>query len=431
MERLVRVLIVDDQASQPSLEHLLQASALAVEISNAVSLKAAIAELKNYSFDCVLLNCASLPNNFSEANYLESQTLSELRSLTQAIPIIAITDMGIPDDAEAGVQSEKVQKPQSSWTDWELLERSLLSPMLLGHAVEWSVRVHQAEQQANSAARRLRQTDQLLVQQRETIEAQAQQIQQLNTQLLEAAKLKEQFLATISHELRTPMNAIIGFSQLLHRQQESLNARQASMIQRILANAKQLLSIIDQMLIFSRIEAGQLTLHPESFNLVHLIRTVIEELEPTAAKKHLKLNLRLYLDDPIITTDPTCLQQVLLNLISNAIKFTPAGTITIEATSTKQHVILAIRDTGIGMKPTEVEHIFEPFRQADQSLTRQYRGLGLGLAVTAAMVQQMQGTIAVKSQLGQGSEFWVELPRQITNAGAVRTPASIGSGQLH
>lgn len=405
MEIVLRVLIIDDNRTvqsdvhQPSLlPEMLDSDGLTVEVTRVADLAVAMAELEQHLFDCIVWNIL-------QADQVPLQLLHELRTTTNPVPaVILISDCSDPQMLE-------------QWREagaWDILPSSHLTPELLTRTLRCFLRVRQAEQRYGFAAERLRRNDQLLWYQQQTIEQQKQQIQQLNSRLVQATKIKSQFLAMVSHELRTPMNAILGFSQLLWRTKEALNSRQRDMVERILSNAKQLMAAIDEILNFAKIEAGQLELHPESLNLTHLIRAVVAELEQTAAQKDLALHLQLDLANSTIVTDPTCLQQVLFNLISNALKFTTTGSITIEAAEVGAHqVVIVIRDTGIGIEPAELEHIFEPFRQVDQSNTRHYRGIGLGLAVTAALVQQMQGTITVKSHVGQGSEFRVELPRQL------------------
>ncbi|WNZ25185.1 hybrid sensor histidine kinase/response regulator [Leptolyngbya sp. NK1-12] len=402
---MLRVLIIDNKTNvktlQSSLHLLLEGLAgsdLPIETIPVSDLATALAQLEHHSFDCVLWH---LPQ--SEAMSL--QLLHEVKTTMRPAPIVVL----ISDCADSQLLEQ--------WREagvWDVLPPSQLTSESLSQTLRCVMRVRQAEQQYHFASERLRRNDQLLWYQQQKLEKQDQQIRQLQSQLVEATKVKGQFLAMVSHELRTPMNAILGFSKLLWRTQAALSARQRDMVERILANAEQLMAAIDQILNFSKIEAGQLELHPEALNLAHLIRAMATELAETATQKDLALNLQLDLADPIVVTDPTSLQQVIFNLIANALKFTATGSVTIEAAEVgADRIAIVIRDTGIGIESAELDHIFEPFRQVDQSNTRHYRGIGLGLAVTAALVQQLEGTITVKSQVGQGSEFRIELPRRI------------------
>lgn len=252
---------------------------------------------------------------------------------------------------------------------------------------------------------------------RKQAEEQIRNIQLQNLQLQEAARLKSHFLAIMSHELRSPMNAIIGFSQLLLRQsQDALVKSQKNMVERIFNNGKHLLTLIDDILDFSKLDAGHLQLRLEELNLAELVTATCEELRSLAQQKHLGLQVNVNLQNPKIVNDKTRLRQVLINLLSNAIKFTDFGSVFVEVWELpKDRIAIAVKDTGIGIAEADIEHIFQEFRQVNQSLTRQHGGTGLGLAITDRLVRMMQGTITVESHPGQGSTFCVELPRQVRN----------------
>jgi signal transduction histidine kinase len=260
---------------------------------------------------------------------------------------------------------------------------------------------------------RLALQNQILGEKNRELERQRQQIQLQNIKLREAAQLKSQFIATMSHELRTPMNAVIGFSQLLLRQQQ-LNPRHFDMVERILNNGKHLLALINDILDFSKIEAGYLELHLQPIHLAHLVTTTVNELRSLADQKQLSLSLDLDLADSYVVNDPTRLRQILVNLLSNAIKFTQAGSVRVSVQEIDANTLaLNVEDTGIGIAPEHLEHIFEEFRQVDQSLAKQFSGTGLGLAITDLLVRRMNGRISVQSELGTGSTFRVEFPRRV------------------
>jgi len=257
--------------------------------------------------------------------------------------------------------------------------------------------------------------NEILALQNYELESTHNQIAQQNLQLIEAARLKSQFLATMSHELRTPMNSVIGFAQVLLRQRTAtLSPAQADMVERILNNGKNLLALINDILDLSKIEAGRLELKQEEFDLNKLVATTIAELRPLAEQKQLPIVFRLQLSSPIVINDSTRVRQILVNLLSNAIKFTDLGNveISLSETATKK-ILIGVQDTGVGIAESDLEHIFEEFRQVDQTTTRQYGGTGLGLAITKSLVNMMQGSITVESTLGQGSTFYVCLPRQV------------------
>jgi PAS domain S-box-containing protein len=303
-----------------------------------------------------------------------------------------------------------------NWSDVNAFQPSDLQ-MLIAFGEQAAIALNNA-QLINALEEReeqLAKQNETLAQQNQELEYQRQQIQLQNLKLLEAAQLKSQFLATMSHELRTPMNAIIGFSQLLLRQRHSqLATQQRDMLERILNNGKHLLVLINDILDLSKIEAGRLEFQPQEFNLEQMVRSTAEEVRSLAEQKGLALNLHIHLQDGRVFNDVTRLRQILVNLLSNAIKFTEEGYVKVEVCEvTNDRIRLTVQDTGIGIAQADLEHIFEEFRQIDQTLSKKYSGTGLGLAITDWLVQMMQGSIAVESQLGQGSTFSVEIPRQL------------------
>lgn len=262
---------------------------------------------------------------------------------------------------------------------------------------------------------RLTAQNELLLQQTLQLAQQHQQIEQQQQQIQQSARLKSQFLATISHELRTPMNAIIGFSQLLLRQRRYLSdSSQEDMLKRILGNGRNLLSLINNILDLSNLEAGYLALSPENLDLGLLIRATIEEMRSQAEQKGLTLQVQSEMQTLFVSNDRARLHQILVILISNAIKFTESGEILVTMEQIAgDRVLVTIQDTGIGISKADLTHIFERFRQADQSQSRRYSGAGLGLAIADWLIRIMGGNISVESNPGQGSTFRVELPQQV------------------
>ncbi len=251
---------------------------------------------------------------------------------------------------------------------------------------------------------------------RKQTEEKIRQIELQNLQLQEAAKLKSHFLAIMSHELRSPMNAIIGFSQLLLRQShQSLSQHQTNMVERIFNSGKHLLTLIDEILDFAKIEVGCLQLDLQELNLAELVTATAEEMRSLVEQKNLELRINLNIQNPSVVNDSTRLRQILINLLSNAIKFTDVGSVEVAVWELpKNRIALEVKDTGIGIAQADIEHIFQEFRQLNQSITRQHGGTGLGLAITDRIVRMMQGKIIVESQLERGSTFCVELPRQVS-----------------
>jgi signal transduction histidine kinase len=186
------------------------------------------------------------------------------------------------------------------------------------------------------------------------------------------------------------------------------------MIERIHGNGKNLLALINDILDLSKIEAGGLKLYPEEFDLAQLINTTTEELRSLKSQKQLEIKVKINLENTKTFNDRNRLRQILVNLISNAIKFTDEGIISIEANEiSESHLVISVADTGIGISEDDVKHIYEPFRQINQTISRKYAGTGLGLAITKSLAKMMNGSVWVESKLAQGSTFRVELPRYI------------------
>lgn len=250
---------------------------------------------------------------------------------------------------------------------------------------------------------------------RKQAEQQKRHIEIQNLQLLEESRLKSQFLGIISHELRTPLNAILGFSQVMLRQfDRQLMPQHINMLERILNNGKQLLTVINDILDYSRLQAGRLEFKLEVFDLEHLVTNIVNDFRRAAEQKQLSLNLNITLQNPQVVNDSDRLRQILVNLLSNAIKFTEAGSVWVEVRdSDGDKLEILVKDTGIGISDSEMQHIFKEFRQANQTNTRIPGGTGLGLAITDSLVHLMNGKITVQSELGRGSTFRVELPHSL------------------
>jgi len=237
-----------------------------------------------------------------------------------------------------------------------------------------------------------------------------EQLGKSNAELIAANRYKSEFLAAMSHELRTPLNSILGFAQLLELgNQGELAERQLRYVENIKTSGDHLLTLIDGVLDLSKVETGGIELGPELINLEEMLKVTITNLEPLATAKNLRLELAC--DQGIlIEADPFRLTQILLNLVSNAIKFTYQGQVKLSAQTSADTVLITVSDTGIGIPDDQLESIFEAFVQVDGGNHRHEGGTGLGLALTKHLVELMGGQIGVKSTLGQGSVFTVTLP---------------------
>lgn len=263
------------------------------------------------------------------------------------------------------------------------------------------------------------------------------------TEELQEAKLKAEaanrsksaFLATMSHELRTPLNAIIGYSEILHDEASDLDLTEFQEdLDRIKSAGKHLLEMIGDILDISKIEAGQVTLYLESIDVIKMIDDVVSTAKPLAEKNHNTLKLELDENLGNMYADLPKVRQILLNLLGNATKFTEGGTITINVARRKKeevtgkadakplparlsnshYLIFRVSDTGIGMTDEQLERIFQPFTQADESTTRRYGGTGLGLAICQRLCERMGAEISVESKNGEGSTFTVCFPEQVS-----------------
>ena len=254
-----------------------------------------------------------------------------------------------------------------------------------------------------------------------------------------ASQIKSAFLANMSHELRTPMNAIIGYSEMLIEESEEMEpAEMVPDLEKIHSAGKHLLGLINDILDLSKIEAGKMTLYLENFSPAELIREAVATVQPLLTKNRNRIIVHSPENLGLIYADQTKLRQALLNLLSNACKFTEQGLITIRASAipesespaaeaeadmaqtsahadstTGERILISIQDSGIGMSEEQMGKLFQSFSQADSSTTRKYGGTGLGLAISRRFCQMMDGDILVTSKPGQGSTFTIDLPRHV------------------
>jgi signal transduction histidine kinase len=238
------------------------------------------------------------------------------------------------------------------------------------------------------------------------------EIQEKSAQLEVANRHKSEFLANMSHELRTPLNAIIGFSDvLLQRMFGELNEQQADYLQDIRSSGSHLLTLINDILDLSKIEAGRMELEAAPFSLVAALDNAVTLVRERAQSHGIKLTLDVSPDVDTIVADERKLKQIVVNLLANAVKFTPdGGAVTLGARRENGEIRLAVRDSGIGIAPEDQERIFEEFQQASHQGERSREGTGLGLALSKRMVELHGGTITVESAPGKGSTFTVALP---------------------
>jgi signal transduction histidine kinase len=239
------------------------------------------------------------------------------------------------------------------------------------------------------------------------------ELAQTNMALFESNKLKGEFLATMSHELRTPLNSILGFSDVL-LSSEGLTEKQRRWLSNIQTSGQKLLALINDILDLAKIEAGKMQVRTDSFNLTDVCEGLLNMFRPLAEKKNIDLRTQIEPDIPTLRQDITKLQQILQNLLSNAIKFTPeGGRVLLKAEADTRYVTIAVTDTGVGIAKDEQDLVFQKFRQAAGTLTRDHGGTGLGLSIVLELCKLLGGEVTLQSELGRGSTFTVRLPMQV------------------
>ena len=287
-----------------------------------------------------------------------------------------------------------------------------------------SIAVCQANEKTKRMAEELQSMNEELLQTNEELHTQSEQLQQQTSELRaqaveleeqraqveESDRLKSEFLSNMSHELRTPLNSVMALSQLMISRGPGKNPVQDSEYLRIIErNGRHLLNLINDILDLSKIESGRMDVHLTELNPANIIIESIEMIRPLATDKGLMINAKS-LECPLIHSDKEKVSQILVNILTNAVKFTEHGEIGIRVKSSGDTVAIAVSDTGIGIKQSDLSYIFDEFRQVDGSTTRKYEGTGLGLAICQKLAHLLGGNICVESIVGHGSIFTLNLP---------------------
>jgi signal transduction histidine kinase len=245
-----------------------------------------------------------------------------------------------------------------------------------------------------------------------------EELAQKNDELTHLDQLKSDFMATMSHELRTPLTSIIGYSDmLLSGMTGELNEKQSTFVDSILKGGESLLNLINDVLDLTKIEAGRLELNREPVDLRAALLGVLPVIKPRAQDKRIRISTFLPTDLPLVSADPGKLNQILLNLLTNGVKYSHEnGGVSVEARTTGELVEIWINDTGIGIAKEDRDKVFQRFTQIDSSATRSQGGTGLGLAIVKELVELHGGTIRLQSKLGKGSSFIFTVPIATTAA---------------
>jgi signal transduction histidine kinase len=374
MTEPLRILLVDDDhVDRLAVKRLLRQAGLTVEVEERADRAGALAAAEQQRFDCALLDYR-LPGTDGLS------LLRDLRDKGITVPVVALTGQG---DEEVAVELMKAGAA-------DYLNKNALSPERLERSLRYALSLHRADEERR------------LLLERE---------QQARLQAQAANRAKDEFLATLSHELRTPLNAILGWAQLLASGQldEDTARRAVSIIER---NTRLQAQLIDDLLDISRIITGKLRLELRGVLVRSILESAIDSIRPTADAKGVSLVCDVGPHSNGILCDPARMQQVIWNLLSNAIKFTPAGgRVTLAEERRDGMIVLTIMDTGAGIDPVFLPHVFDRFRQQDPGSTRTHGGLGLGLSIVHYLVELHGGTIEARSDgEGQGATFIITVP---------------------
>jgi len=320
--------------------------------------------------------------------------------------------VGNPEKFERNINENMRRNGERVWIDWNnkvILDEHGQIKEILSVGSDVTDRM-QAEEQIHRLNNELRRHGRILEQR---VAERTAELVIARDQAESADRIKSAFLATMSHELRTPLNSIIGFTGImLQGLAGPLNEEQHKQLGMVQGSSRHLLALINDVLDISKIESGQLDLSYTTFGLKPSIEKVIKLVSPLAEKKGISLALDIADDDASVTSDQLRLEQVLLNLLNNAVKFTDRGHVRISCRSDNDPYFISVSDTGIGIQPEEIQGLFQPFHQIDTGLSRKREGTGLGLSICKKLMDMMGGTIEVESQWGRGSTFTIRFPRQ-------------------
>jgi signal transduction histidine kinase len=319
------------------------------------------------------------------------------------IPVLNETEV-IAMVSLAGIRKYPVSAIRLVEDAWGILNARMNGALSYRQIKEFSNKLQNTNRELDEQAQELAMQSDELMEQNIELEMQKKMLD-------ESDKLKSSFLSNMSHELRTPLNSVIALASVLNRRLLGIIPDdEHGYLEVIERNGKLLLTLVNDILDISRIEAGREELAVTLFSMRELVDDVVEMIGPQASEKGISLKNRISASLPAICSDASMCRHILQNLIGNAVKFTDAGSVEISAILTREHMQVSVTDTGIGITPDQIEFIFDEFRQADDSTSKKYGGTGLGLAIAKKYAGLLHGSIAVMSRPGTGSTFMLRLP---------------------
>ncbi len=396
-----RILAVDDDADYlRALAPLLVDAGFALEL--AYSGEEALQRLQKLQIDCVLLD-SHLPGLSGVEVCAQVRSQPGLRDL----PVVMLTSNEGRDAMIAAIDAGADDFIAKS-ADFQVLRARLNAQVRRRHFEEEHRRMREELLARQAEAIHANMKASLL----KDLERKNEDLEAARLQAEQESQFKSKFLANMSHELRTPLNAIIGFSELLEQELFGpLNDQQKSYLSHVLVSGRHLLSLINDVLDLSKIEAGRVELTKERMAVRDVVHLVGDGVKPLAEKKGIALSLEIDEGLPELVADRLRLNQILYNLLSNGIKFTPdGGSVVLRAQQRGQSLIISVKDTGIGIKQADMPRLFREFERIGWGHGDKSEGTGLGLVLTKRLVEMHGGTISVQSEPGEGSVFTVQLP---------------------
>ncbi len=412
-----RVAVLKNSIQARSLENMIAGFGMNTALVTANSFDEAMAMVRNGQADAAACNSFYGRNNARAYGLVDSPVVFEPSSL------YFVTARGKNPDLLERIEHHLLKMkstPQSvyyqSLRKWSLADRDyripswiwILAVVIFGLLVLTWISRRVLLHTVRERTRELRLANQEM---EHRVEERTNELAQALEQAKVADMLKSSFLATMSHELRTPLNSIIGFTGILLQELPGkINDEQRKQLNIVQTSSRHLLSLINDVLDISKIEAGQLELKYSDVVLHQALGKAIELVAHQANNKGLELKLEINTLVGTVPADERRLEQIIINLLGNAIKFTEEGSVTLLCESTEDKLLIRVKDTGIGIPEDQLEKLFQPFRQIDCGLTRKYEGSGLGLSISRKLANLMNGDVTLTSELGKGSVFTLELP---------------------